>query len=156
LGRSILPRRRSGARDYGWSIVEDAGRGYRRVVASPEPREIVEIERICSLVRSGHTVIAAGGGGIPVVRHDGRLIGVEAVVDKALTSALLAQLLGVDLLIISTDTEYVYLNYKRPDRRAGTNRRIGGPGVLRCGALSADARLSKTRALTRTALKFIP
>jgi carbamate kinase len=104
--------------EYGWSMVEDAARGYRRVVASPEPREIIEIEPIGNLVRAGDLVIAAGGGGIPVVRRDGRLIGVEAVIDKDLTSALLAHLLNVDAFIIATDTEYVYLNYKRPDQRA--------------------------------------
>jgi len=105
------------AREYGWNMVEDAGRGYRRVVASPEPREIVEVGPIQSLVHDNHLVIAAGGGGIPVVRRDGRLAGVEAVIDKDLTSALLAHLLDVKLFIIATDTEYVYLNYNRPDQR---------------------------------------
>jgi carbamate kinase len=105
------------ARELGWRMVEDAARGYRRVVAPPEPQEIVELDVIRSLLRQGYLVIAAGGGGIPVVRRDGHLVGVEAVIDKDSASALLAHLLGLQILIISTDTERVYLNYKRPGQR---------------------------------------
>jgi carbamate kinase len=101
----------------GWEIVEDAARGYRRVVPSPEPVEIVELEVIRSLVGQGVLVIACGGGGIPVVRHNGDLHGVEAVIDKDRASALLASLLGVDVFAISTDTDYVYLDYKKPTQR---------------------------------------
>jgi carbamate kinase len=104
--------------ELGWQMVEDAARGYRRVVPSPEPLEIVEIDAIRSLVHDGYLVITAGGGGIPVVRRDGHLIGVEAVIDKDRASALLAHLLDIDTFIISTDTEYVYLNYQRPERQA--------------------------------------
>ncbi|MDW8213015.1 MAG: carbamate kinase [Roseiflexaceae bacterium] len=89
------------ARDMGWTVVEDAGRGWRRVVPSPEPCEIVEIDAIRELAASGYVVIAAGGGGIPVVRHNGDLVGVEAVIDKDLAAALLARLLRARLLIIS-------------------------------------------------------
>jgi len=98
----------------GWQIVEDAARGYRRVVPSPEPVEIVELEVIRSLVKRGVLVVSTGGGGIPVVRESDRLRGVEAVVDKDRASALLATELGVDLFAITTDTDFVYLNYRKP------------------------------------------
>jgi carbamate kinase len=104
-------------RQFGWEIVEDAARGYRRVVPSPEPIEIVELEVIRDLVEHGVLVIACGGGGIPVVWRDGKLEGVEAVIDKDRASALLATCLGVDLFVISTDTDYVYLDYKKPGQR---------------------------------------
>jgi carbamate kinase len=105
-------------RQFGWKIVEDASRGYRRVVPSPEPLEIVEIEVIRDLVERNVLVIACGGGGIPVMWKDRKLAGVEAVIDKDRASALLAGQLGVDLFIISTDTDYVYLDYKKPTQRA--------------------------------------
>ena len=101
----------------GWEIVEDAARGYRRVVPSPEPVEIVELEVIRSLVSLGVLVVACGGGGIPVVRQNGNLHGIEAVIDKDRASALLASLLGVDVFAISTDTDYVYLDYKQSTQR---------------------------------------
>jgi len=102
---------------FGWEIVEDAARGYRRVVPSPDPIEIVELEVIRDLVKEGVLVIACGGGGIPVIWRDGKLEGVEAVIDKDRASALLASHLGADLFVISTDTEYVYLDYKKPTQR---------------------------------------
>ena len=102
----------------GWHIVEDAGRGFRRVVPSPRPREIIEIEAIRRLVRAGFVVVSVGGGGIPVVRQaDGTLAGAEAVIDKDLASSLLARELGADLLLVSTAVEKVYLNFGRPDAR---------------------------------------
>jgi carbamate kinase len=104
-------------RQFGWAIVEDAARGYRRIVPSPDPLEIVELEVIRDLVNDGVLVIACGGGGIPVVRSDGNLTGVEAVIDKDRASALLAASLGVDLFVISTDTDFVYLDYKKPAQR---------------------------------------
>jgi carbamate kinase len=104
-------------RQFGWEIVEDASRGYRRVVPSPEPVEIVELEVIQDLVEHGVLVIACGGGGIPVTWKEGKLQGVEAVIDKDRASALLASRLGVDLFVISTDTDYVYLDYKKPGQR---------------------------------------
>jgi len=104
-------------RQLGWHIVEDAARGYRRVVPSPEPIEIVELDVIHSLVERGVLVVSTGGGGIPVISVNGVLQGVEAVIDKDRASALLAARLGVDLFVISTDTDYVYLNYKRPGQR---------------------------------------
>ena len=99
---------------FGWETVEDAARGWRRVVPSPEPLEILELDVIRYLLDQGVLVIACGGGGIPVVWKDGRLRGVEAVIDKDRASALLASRLDVDLFLISTDTDYVYLNYKKP------------------------------------------
>jgi carbamate kinase len=104
-------------RQFGWHIVEDAARGYRRVVPSPEPLEIVELDVIRSLVARGVLVVSTGGGGIPVMRVGGQLQGVEAVIDKDRASALLASELDVDLFAISTDTDYVYLNYKKPGQQ---------------------------------------
>ncbi len=104
-------------RAFGWHIVEDAARGWRRVVPSPDPKEIVELEVIRSLVNQGMLVVACGGGGIPVVRSNGGVVGVEAVIDKDRASALLASSLGVDLFAISTDAECVYLDYKKPTQR---------------------------------------
>jgi carbamate kinase len=104
-------------RTLGWEIVEDAARGYRRVVPSPEPIEIVELEVIRDLVNDGVLVVACGGGGIPVVRSHGGVQGIEAVIDKDRASALLAAQLGVDIFAISTDTDYVYLDYKKPTQR---------------------------------------
>lgn len=104
-------------RQLGWQIAEDAARGYRRVVPSPEPVAIVEFEVIRDLVDRGVVVIACGGGGIPVAWRDGQPVGVEAVIDKDRASALLASRLGADLFVISTDTDYVYLDYKKPSQR---------------------------------------
>jgi len=101
----------------GWEIVEDAARGYRRVVPSPEPQDIIELEIIRDLMERNVLVIACGGGGIPVAWREGRLQGVEAVIDKDRASALLASRLRVDLFVISTDTDYVYLDYKKPTQR---------------------------------------
>jgi carbamate kinase len=102
---------------FGWAIVEDAARGYRRVVPSPEPLEIVEEGVIRRLIDTDVLVIAVGGGGIPVVREGRELRGVEAVIDKDRASALLASRLGTDCFIISTDADRVYVNYKKADQR---------------------------------------
>jgi len=104
-------------RQLGWKIVEDAARGYRRVVPSPEPVEIVELEVIRSLMNEGVLVVACGGGGIPVVRCGDGLKGIEAVIDKDRASALLASMLQVDVFVISTDVDFVYLDYKKPRQR---------------------------------------
>jgi len=95
----------------GWKMVRDRNRGYRRVVPSPEPVEIVEIETLRRLVAAGTMIIAAGGGGIPVIRSEEGLRGVEAVIDKDLASSLLATQLGLEMLIITTDVECVYTEY---------------------------------------------
>jgi carbamate kinase len=102
------------ARDH-WVMVEDAGRGYRRVVASPRPRRIVEAGAIRALLDAGFVVIACGGGGIPVVEAEpGVYRGVEAVVDKDLSSALLAATLGVPVLLLCTGVEKVAIRYRQP------------------------------------------
>jgi carbamate kinase len=103
----------------GWHIISDSGRGYRRVVPSPTPLDIVEKETIIRLFETGTVVISVGGGGVPVVREkNGRLRGVEAVLDKDRTAALLAKTLGVETLLILTDVEKVYINYGKSDQRA--------------------------------------
>ncbi|MBT8218135.1 MAG: carbamate kinase [Acidimicrobiia bacterium] len=103
--------------EEGWSVVEDAGRGWRRVVASPQPKRIVEIDVIRQLIDAGVTVICVGGGGIPVVADEnGDLAGVAAVIDKDLASALLANEIDADLLIISTAVEKVALRFGKPDQ----------------------------------------
>jgi carbamate kinase len=104
-------RARELERDRGWSVVSDAGRGFRRVVPSPEPLEIVELDAIRTLLESGTLAIACGGGGIPVVRRADRLKGVDAVIDKDRASALLASALGADRLVILTDVDAVYRDF---------------------------------------------
>jgi carbamate kinase len=102
----------------GWKTVEDAGRGYRRVVPSPQPLRLVETPQIRTLLDAGYVVIAAGGGGIPVAeRAPGVYEGVEAVIDKDLASALLAVELGIPLLIISTGVDKVAVHFRQPDQR---------------------------------------
>ncbi len=107
------------AEQEGWDVKEDAGRGWRRVVASPLPKEIVERDAIGALVDSGFVVIAVGGGGIPVVRHaNGDLEGVAAVIDKDYASALLASRLSAEKFIISTAVDKVYLDFNKPSQKA--------------------------------------
>ncbi len=104
-----------------WLMVEDAGRGYRKVVASPRPREVLSLQAIRDALARGSVVIAAGGGGIPVYRNeDGKLKGVEAVIDKDRTAGLLAEKLGADLFVILTGVDRVYLNFGRPDQVAAS------------------------------------
>ncbi len=100
----------------GWQIAEDAARGYRRVVPSPKPVEIMEIEAIRRCLQDNIVVLAVGGGGIPVVAENGKLTGIEAVIDKDMSSALLAGGLGLKKMIISTDVDCVYLNYRKSDQ----------------------------------------
>ena len=107
------------AAERGWSVAEDSGRGYRRVVPSPLPLEILEAATIRMLVDAGHVVIAAGGGGIPVARQDdGGLRGVDAVVDKDLAAERLATLLGANALALVTQVSEVALDFGTPDERA--------------------------------------
>jgi len=103
--------------EKGWTVMEDAGRGYRRVVASPKPVEIVEIETVHALLSAGQIVVAAGGGGIPVVAHGHHLSGIGAVIDKDLASALMADVLDADTLMILTAVEKVALRYGKPDQQ---------------------------------------
>jgi carbamate kinase len=101
-----------------WTVREDAGRGYRRVVPSPRPLRILEEPVIELLVSQGFPIITCGGGGVPVVEEGGKLRGVEAVIDKDLATSLLARNLSADLLIITTSIERVSLNFKKPDEKA--------------------------------------
>lgn len=104
--------------EEGWDVLEDAGRGWRRVVASPQPMRIVELDVIRGLLDAGVVTIAVGGGGIPVVKNaDGDLEGIAAVIDKDLASALLANQIGAELLLISTAVEKVALNFGTPEQR---------------------------------------
>jgi carbamate kinase len=106
------------AAEFGWVVKEDAGRGWRRVIGSPKPKRIIELDIIKSLISQGNIVIACGGGGIPVVENaDGELVGLEAVIDKDFASALLARDLGADLFVISTGVEKVAINFNEPDQR---------------------------------------
>ncbi|MCZ8548660.1 carbamate kinase [Mesorhizobium qingshengii] len=112
--------------ERGWQIARD-GEKWRRVVASPEPLEILEMKVISMLVERGVTVICAGGGGIPVVaRNDGSLLGIEAVIDKDRASYLLARQVGADMLLLLTDVDAVYLDFGKPEARR----------IARTGALS--------------------
>ncbi len=101
----------------GYNMMEDAGRGWRRVVASPAPVDIIEKDIVKTLLNAGNLVIAGGGGGIPVIRQGNHLKGVSAVVDKDLASACLADLIGADYLIILTAVEKVAVNFRKPDER---------------------------------------
>ncbi|HOV07356.1 MAG TPA: carbamate kinase [Anaerolineaceae bacterium] len=105
-------------KEMGWTVVEDAGRGWRRVVASPIPKEVVEIEPVRALVGAGVVVVTVGGGGIPVV-DDGKggNVGVAAVIDKDYASSLLATLINADMFIISTAVEKIAINYGKPDQK---------------------------------------
>jgi carbamate kinase len=104
--------------EMGWSVVEDAGRGWRRVVASPMPKEIVEFDSVKLLLDAGQTVITVGGGGIPVVdKGDGELAGTAAVIDKDFASSLLAQSVNADLFLIATAVEKVAVNFGKPEQK---------------------------------------
>lgn len=106
------------AAQYGWTVREDAGRGWRRVVPSPIPQKIVEMEVIRELARAGRVVVACGGGGIPVIEDEhGERCGVEAVIDKDLASALLARTMQADALILPTGIEKVALDFNKPTQR---------------------------------------
>ncbi len=101
----------------GWAVVEDAGRGWRRVVPSPLPKALVEGDAVEQLIKARFVVVCSGGGGIPVVEKNGELVGVEAVIDKDFAGSLLAQTIHADLFLISTAVEKVALNYNKPDQK---------------------------------------
>lgn len=112
------PEAKRRASEMGWSVVEDAGRGWRRVVASPLPAEIVELESVQALIAAGVSVITVGGGGIPVVDDgNGNYQGVAAVIDKDYASSLLAQKINADLFLISTAVEKVAINFGKPNQQ---------------------------------------
>jgi carbamate kinase len=129
------------ARHPDWLMRDDSGRGYRRMVASPAPQEVVEEAVIADLLEQGHIVVAAGGGGIPVARHGHELVAVDAVIDKDLTSAMLAKNLGAELFVISTKVEHVCIRFGTPDEEpltdvdAGTVRRYLQEGHFAPGSM---------------------
>lgn len=112
------PEAKRREKELSWSVVEDAGRGWRRVVASPLPKEVVEVEAVQALVNAGTIVITVGGGGIPVIdTGDHQYQGVAAVIDKDFASSLLARLLNADLFLISTAVEKVAINFGKPEQK---------------------------------------
>lgn len=135
----------------GWELVEDSGRGWRRVVASPFPQRIVEVDAIRSLVEQGYVVIAAGGGGIPVIESDeGKLSGIEAVIDKDLGSAILARELGAELLLIPTAVEAVAIDFGTPAQRwLGTLRLNEAKQFLADGQFAKGSMGPKVEAAVR-------
>jgi carbamate kinase len=133
------------AREHGWSVAAD-GNYFRRVVASPDPREIVDVASIELLVGSGAVVICAGGGGIPVVRDNDRLRGVEAVIDKDLTAALLAESLGAARLVLATDVPYVVQGFGTPQARPIES---AAPAELRKQDFAAGSMAPKVEAACR-------
>jgi carbamate kinase len=144
------PRARMLAEERGWEVREDAGRGWRRVVPSPEPLEILELAAIRTLVETGAAVVAVGGGGIPVVARNGRHDGVDAVIDKDRASALLAVGLGADRLVILTQVDGVYEGF-------GTtaSRRIGELVPGRDDALLAELAEGSMRPKVEAAFAFV-
>lgn len=112
------PEAKRREKEMGWTVVEDSGRGWRRVVASPIPQEVVEIDAVKELIDAGTVVITVGGGGIPVIRDEnGDIIGTAAVIDKDYASSLLARLIKADVFVISTAVEKVALNFGKPDQK---------------------------------------
>ncbi len=106
------------AAEKGYTMVEDAGRGYRQVVPSPKPVDVIEKDAVQALIEAGQIVIAGGGGGIPVIVKDGKLVGTPAVIDKDFASAKLAELVKADMLIILTEVDRVAINFGRPDQKS--------------------------------------
>ncbi|ABX30818.1 carbamate kinase [Petrotoga mobilis SJ95] len=141
-------------KEKGWSMVEDAGRGWRRVVPSPEPLEIIEIRAIKQLVRDNNITIAAGGGGIPVVKEENKLKGVEGVIDKDRASALLAIELDADEFIILTAVEKVFINFNKPNQQAISSMTVNQAiQYMKEGHFSKGSMLPKIEACTNFVLK---
>ena len=106
------------AKEKGYTMVEDAGRGYRQVVPSPKPVDVIEKDVVNTLINAGHIVITVGGGGIPVIEKDGKLYGTPAVIDKDFASAKLAELVKADMLVILTAVDRVAINWGKPDQKS--------------------------------------
>lgn len=139
------------ADEKGYTMKEDAGRGWRRVVASPMPKEIVELKAIKDLMESGHTVIAVGGGGIPVFWDaDGDLDGIPAVIDKDLASERLAQDLDADVFMMLTAVEKCYINFNKPDQKALDRMTVAeAKEYVKQGHFAAGSMLPKIEAAIR-------
>lgn len=106
------------AAEKGYTMIEDAGRGYRQVVPSPKPVDVVEKDMVNTLIDAGHVVVTVGGGGIPVIEKDGKLLGVPAVIDKDFASAKLAELVKADALVILTAVDRVAINWGKPNQQS--------------------------------------
>jgi carbamate kinase len=133
-----------------WTLVQDAGRGWRRVVPSPEPMEVVEREVVVVLLRNGYHVVTVGGGGIPVIRTDHGLEGIDAVIDKDLTSSLLANQLDAGLFIISTEVEEVALNFGKPNQKSINKMTLGeAEAYTKEGHFAPGSMLPKIEAALR-------
>ena len=117
IGRFLTKKEAEDREKCGIRCMEDAGRGYRVVVPSPEPKRIRELETIRTLLNAGHIGITCGGGGIPVISRKGKLVGVNAVIDKDSVSSLLAAMIGADYLIILTAVEKAAINYGKPNQK---------------------------------------
>ncbi|MDD5656078.1 MAG: carbamate kinase [Elusimicrobia bacterium] len=145
MTRAAAERRR---REDKWDVAEDAGRGWRRVVASPAPKEILELDAVKNLLAGGFVVVAAGGGGIAVVEDGpGNLSGAAAVIDKDLASSLLARRLGAQLLVISTAVERVCLDFGKPDETPLDRLTAAEAGkYMALGHFKAGSMLPKIRA----------
>jgi carbamate kinase len=134
------------------TFVEDSGRGYRKVVPSPQPQSIVEKDAIRTMIQGGVVTISAGGGGIPVVAQDGGYVGVEAVIDKDFTSKVLAENVKADRLILLTGVDNIYINYNKPDQKALETISIAeAEGYIAEGHFAAGSMLPKIEA----ALDFV-
>jgi carbamate kinase len=134
----------------GKNMVEDSGRGWREVVASPQPKEIVETAAIKKLIDSGFTVVACGGGGIPVIKEGGALKGVAAVIDKDFASSLLAKEIGAELLLISTAVEQVALHFNTPQQRSVAKMTVAeAEQYIQEGHFAAGSMLPKVQAAVR-------
>jgi carbamate kinase len=152
IGPFLDPPQVAALRLRGATVHEDAGRGYRRVVPSPEPKCVVEADVVRQLLALGVAVVAAGGGGVPVVDSPEGLRGIEAVVDKDLTSALLADLIDAELLVVLTDVPYAYTDFRTP--RQAPVRRISAARaevLLREGHFAPGSMAPKMEACARFA-----
>lgn len=145
----VAARHRS--EEEGWDVVEDAGRGWRRVVPSPLPKAVIELEAVKELIGKGFVVITVGGGGIPVVENEhGALKGIAAVIDKDFASSLLATSIGADLLLISTAVEQVYLNFGKPDQEAIDGMTVAqAKQYVKEGHFAKGSMLPKVQAIIR-------
>jgi len=147
IGSFMTRKQAETAEAAGWRVVEDSGRGYRRVVASPRPVDIVEMDAINALVNAGQVVIACGGGGIPVVEEGSALLGVNAVVDKDFASAKLAQLIDADCLVILTAVEKVAVNFGKENQKWISKMSIEeARGYIQEGHFAAGSMLPKVQA----------
>jgi carbamate kinase len=137
------------AETEGWDVIEDAGRGWRRVVPSPLPKQVIERDAVQELLGAGFVVITVGGGGIPVVQDaDGKLVGIAAVIDKDFASSLLAQSLGAELFLISTAVEQISLNFGKPDQLDLDQMTVAeAKGYIAAGHFAPGSMLPKIQAI---------